>query len=607
MNLNATFAWIGVVLVNIGFLALISWGGSTLWLLGFALSAIYTICLYFLAKWLQKREEQHHYEIIGETATMMPTIDGSNTDVEGDEIERAGTGQQDDVQVITASARSPTSLSTSPPKITLAVNLLYGLTVVSLAGTGLFLPLNLIENCDGSYQPNHHRGPMYTWTTNITVLPSTVQNWAMKDDVYNTIDPSFAYQVNTKTTIFRGTAERDFGRAMIANECLWTVDSVNPPRSHDDYLSPARFHAISNASVCFTSTTKKSGYAEMIYCTNGSASVVPAVGTGPLYKSGNIGNFFVDNGLLWFMQFYEKTGYGRLIYSLNPETMDILLHSYKLRDENHGDDRNKDCHDRTRLQAFAILLVSIFPGTLISILAWYLKQIPSMAVTTFGGMYASFLLSYVVVVGDTDGQSFISWHESWLCAMGSIWLVVLAYLSLDRSTTETQRVPMNWGLVVSGMAFFAGTSMLLHENMDDDTFAFWVVWNLVVFLPLLLLGMATDSMFLVLFGGIGFLVDSVRVGAFVGSKVSDAAHGPVGFLVFAVAGLVAGALGYKLTQYQPLVENGARKAQECVHRWIIRPRETDLVEVSTGQESLLEGSATPPDFMWHYDSELAND
>ena len=591
-NLNTTFAWIGAILVNIGFLALISWGGSTLWPLGFLLCGLYTVCLYSLATWLQKRELENQYQIIGETTTTTTTTAAAAGTSDGDDVEgvRTRSSRQNAATIATSTS--------GRPKVSVSVNLLYGLAVISFAGTGLFLPLNLIDNCYGTYQPDHRHGgsTYYKWTTNVTSLPPKVRRWATQVDPTYSNYPSFAYVATTKTTLFRGTDESIENPN--ADECLWTVDSMNPPVANEEYLSPTNFHGVTNSTVCFTSTTKANSlsrpndrWVEKIFCTDerSTTNIRPALKTPPLYDSGSVGNFKVDNGTLWFMQFYEESGQGVLIYSLDPTSMETTLYSERKEIDN-GDDHHdrKHCIERIRLQAFFILLVSVLPATLVSIVAWYTQQIPSMAVTTFGGLYATFLMFYVMVAGGTDDDSFETWNESWLCGTGLLWLIVLTYLSLDRSITRTQRIPMKWGLVVSGLGFFVGVSGLLHDAMNEDTFGFWVVWNLVAFAPLLLLGMVTNSMFLVFFGGLGFLVDAVRFSSFVSDKVSGDAQGPVGFLVFAIAGLAAGAFGYKLTQYQPFVEDAAQKAQEYIHSCFSRPNEVELME--GGTDSLLGAS-----------------
>jgi hypothetical protein len=46
---ETTFAWVGTVLINLGFLSLISWGAVTSWPLGFFLSFVYTGFLFSLA------------------------------------------------------------------------------------------------------------------------------------------------------------------------------------------------------------------------------------------------------------------------------------------------------------------------------------------------------------------------------------------------------------------------------------------------------------------------------------------------------------------------------------------------------------------------------
>ena len=54
---NQAFAWIGAVLVNFGFISLITWGATTFWVIGCFLSAVYTVFLASLANYVEHYEE----------------------------------------------------------------------------------------------------------------------------------------------------------------------------------------------------------------------------------------------------------------------------------------------------------------------------------------------------------------------------------------------------------------------------------------------------------------------------------------------------------------------------------------------------------------------
>lgn len=546
---NSTFAWVGAILVNTGFVALVSWGASTLWPLGFVLSAAYTTFLFSLARWLKKRDNGgHNIEAERHGEDEIPTREAS---IEATVEEAPGAGQD------------YLSSQNGWHKASLPVNLLFGLGVVSLGVTGFLLPINLIDACT-AYHPDGV--PTYRWVTNLTELPSGIKNWAIYDDQFSS-RANFAYVEDTKTTLFQGTQLDQANRSYKTS--VWTMNADLPPQEHVRYSYPENFVAVSASVACFSSFSdggyKSNGRA---FCSNGT-KIEASVATGPLYKSGDIGDFLPKEGLLWFKQFRETSAPGSLVYSLNPTDMTTRLYSHKIENsDGHGKSGSKKVCDpkvAIRKQAAALLIAAALPVIIASFFIWHSEQIPSMAVTSYGGLTAIFICAYHIVDPQGEGNT-DWWFEIWFCLTGAIGLLLYTYFYLSERTKERERPPLSWGLVAAGLGFTFGACQLL--DMDDDTLVDWILLNFIVFAPLLLLGMSSSNMFLVFLCGIGFLVDAARIANYVGDHVQGNAQAPISFLVFSLAGIAAGGIGYKLTMYQPLVQDFAHAAIKKIDAWL---------------------------------------
>mmetsp|Transcript_7625 Transcript_7625/g.11826 ORF Transcript_7625/g.11826 Transcript_7625/m.11826 type:complete len:611 (-) Transcript_7625:41-1873(-) len=566
-SLNSTFAWVGAILVNFGFLALITWGASTLWPLGFVLCAIYTGCLYSLAVWLQNRHDgnesveslEHHQN--GYSASYQqqePAFEIVRNEESQDEHEEGS----NDIAI---------------GKVSLPVNLLFGLAVVSFGVTCLLLPVNIVKECTAQSEP------YYKWDTNVTALPEEVRSWARDEDQgTNYYDvASFAYVEETDVTLFHGTgADRSDPRSMIAppqRAALWTVGGAGggPPRRHAKYMVPENFVAVSTSAVCFSSLvvrddtpTLEKRTSAKICCSDGK-EVNVAKPTDPLLETGWIGQFLPNAGQLWFKLFGEHTATGNLIYSLDPQDMSTVLHSHrrKTRDSSDGGESSCDPKKTMRIQAVAILAVAALPFTLASISIWYSQQIPSMAVTTYAGLSAMYACIYKVVDPFMMSRNSEWWFGLWFAITGTVGLLLCTYFHLSESTRERSRPPLQWGLVVTGLGFGFGIFQIF--DLGDDTFGDWVLLNLLVFIPLLLFGMINGNMFLGFLGSMGFLADAARLAALVGDHVSVNAREPITFIMFSLMGLAAGLLGFQLGKYQPVFQElaklGVKRLEECLH------------------------------------------
>ena len=322
---RAAFAWIAAILVNLGFLSLISWGAATLWPLGCLLSEFYTCFLLGLANWLERFESRSEEDANG----------GEDEDDEEEERHR------DTPEATEASmSRGTSSANRSSPVL---VSVLYGLAILSFGVTGFFLPVNLIKTChdDSSWDK-----PKFVWKTNYTELPVEIQSWA-KQDSLDTIGSSFGYVESTGVTLFRGTGI-DQGEPQ---ECVWTTSEsrTEPPTQYKNYAYPGPFVTVNNKTVCFQATgmphiaralsPDKWELRSSLYCSDGRAFAEEKDSTST--PRGNLHSFKVFEENLWFKKQLETT-YGRnsesgtLIYSLDPQTMVVLLYSKRTQNTDNG-------------------------------------------------------------------------------------------------------------------------------------------------------------------------------------------------------------------------------------------------------------------------------
>lgn len=448
------------------------------------------------------------------------------------------------------------------------MNLLFGLAVVAFGVSCFLLPINIVKGCPSSDEESIVL-PDYKWETNISAVPEAVRPWARNNDGnrYNPV-ATFAYVDETKTTIFQGKGEdrSHHSKQDTSGSSLWTVGPDAPPQWHADYIAPQSFVVISNSSVCFTSYFEGHDPGTKICCSDGN-DIRVATSAGPLFNTGWIGQFLPSGGRLWFKLFDEPTAPGTLIYSLDPEDMSTKLFSRKIKNGD-SDHSQSTCNRKKRIQAIAILLVAALPFTLASIFVWYSHQVSSMAVTTYAGLTAIFACVYGVIDPRMLNSRYSSWwFQLWFSVSGAVGLVLCTYFHLSECTQKASKPTFQWGLVLGGLSFGNGIIQILE--MDNDTLGGWILLNIMVFGPLLLVGMINGNLFLVFLGGVGFLADAARLGALIGDHVSAHAREPVTFLVFSLTGLGAGFLGFRLSKYQLVVHDlakyGVERIDDCLN------------------------------------------
>lgn len=263
---------------------------------------------------------------------------------------------------------------------------------------------------------------------------------------------------------------------------------------------------------------------------------------------------------------------GVLIYSMDPSSMELELHSVRVDVNNQG----RNCRKSVREDAAMSLFVVALPVLLVSMALWRSKQIPSMGVTAVLGLHLIYAVVNVLI-RPKEVEQYPRW-DWWFAISGGLLILVLSYYILTGGDDQLRKGPKRWALVVCGMTYMGGTYMLLFDGLD--TLSRWFAWNCITFIPLIIVGASTGATFLMFLGALGFLIDSARLAEYVGGHVSSDVNVPVQFLVFSLSGILVGGLGILLNNHQPIIEEKAEafvKAlnERCARRSVAPIEETN--------------------------------
>jgi hypothetical protein len=569
---ETTFAWVGTVLINLGFLSLISWGAVNWWPLGCFLSGVYTVFLFSLAAWMDTTNQtrvqhdetsQRDRDLDYSTVSMtVPDEDMVHADANANainvEVDNRGQDADRDIEpnantVMETSQQLPTRLS-----------LIYGLAVVALGVTLFFIPINLFACHDSSYEPSNGG----TWTTDTSSFPRDVQQWVTSpksEDIraYATFD----YLPASGVTIFAGkTGDSN------SNEILWSVNplsSKTAPEAHANVSYPEAFLHVTDNTTCFYA--RHSGvslYVTSVACFDGAGAhwAVDEQDKKRLHNSPS--HLIVSDGLLWFKEPpVDYTERGMLIFSLDPNSLVQTLHSELSAKPGRKTDK-PHCNVKAahRRQAISALFMVALPVLMLSILLWQRRKIPSMGLLTYAGATLVFWATCISIAPElTWGDSIAKW---WLTLSGLGYLIALVYLILMVPAVASR--PLVWGINAGVLAFIYGISTVYMSEIGDN-FGSWLLLTLTAFVPVALLGAATDNLFLSLIGATGLFADSLRFAMFLSDQNGGTGSVPIIFFVLAIAGLGIGAMGMLLTRNQDCIREAVvggfswleTQAQKC--------------------------------------------
>mmetsp|Transcript_36962 Transcript_36962/g.66490 ORF Transcript_36962/g.66490 Transcript_36962/m.66490 type:complete len:619 (+) Transcript_36962:241-2097(+) len=601
---ESTFAWVGVILVNAAFISFIAWGASTIWWFGFAISIVYTLILFYLARFVDRKSGWDTNDTHSEPGSLHDEVD---------------VRIPDDADADDADAGYAASRSSGGRSMPLLANLLYGLFALSLGVTGYFLPVNIFY-CSGD--KSYPYQPPGLWTTNVTALPSDVQDWASSTDEYNQYlqYASFIYIPGENVTLFQGSAA-DSASGGAGRHGLWAAPaSVFPsesaaPINFPGIQNPSQFILPGNGKACFSAykqslpppqnsdpnpfpVRKPSG--SIVACCDGktlrTTSDNPSDTT---LQSPH--DFFVANSsnTLWWKDdppySGPRIGTGMLVYSIEDfSTMEAHLHStftaprgYTPPTPNDVNDNDAECwNTRNKIEwqrSIMALFLCALPVTIVSVLLWTKRQAPSMAVTTFIGLSAAATFLFIVVDGGTDElDSFSQW---WYSVSGALWMIVMTDLTFSKR--HIARGPLIWGINFGALTFFVGMIILTGIFTEGQVWQ-WLVFNAFAVIPIAIFGISADQVFLLVLCAIGWLMDSVHIATLLSDSRPDVTA-PVFFVVLGISGLLIAGAGWLLNQHEEKVREILRDYMKrlSISRRLL-PAEFDHVALQT--EDLLSGS-----------------
>jgi len=480
----STFAWIGAILVNVGFVVLISWGASLYWPVGFVLSGLYTAALLGLASCLEQwnhrgmgglssfrrpQQQQPPQQVMdrsyqnGNHATTTTTTD------EDDDVEEQQQ-QQEQVAVQVGSTTTTTTTTTaqqeeqqepllllSPQAVEDASgmatiqSLLYGLGVIALGVTGFFLPINLM-GCNGS----DDTGTEYSqWKVDdISSFPSSIQEWARDDYQEVQQRPSYCYLNQTGTTLFAGHGQRD--QTSPSWNILYSVETTtttttNPstdgnsfwgaaPVPYDTVTEPELFTTLNNEAACFTNLAWSNGrpavgcyYPNNNHNNNNDPIQWPQYPTKMAHMRVNDVYTMVaaarsprhEELLYWKQLPRGRRERGTIVLSMSVKTMNVVLHSHRETPHHNDDHGDSSCDPRrdARQKAIGSLFLTALPMLLTSLYVWKAKQqVSSMGVLVYGSLTLAFTCIYAAV--DPDMYRAETVFQWWLIGSGSIVLLL---------------------------------------------------------------------------------------------------------------------------------------------------------------------------------------
>lgn len=516
-SVNEAFSWIGAILVNLAFLSIIGYGAATLWPIGMVFCGLYTILLFRAARLTETPADLTSYFRID--------TDEVSLDLATNTLTTVSAPDQGDGRPETAVSRRKLSLSS---------NLLYALAIVGMGATGSFPSFNLFK-CK-NHDWHTHGEYRYEWKTDLTTLPPGVRKWAAQaNDATGRGVSSFAYLPETGTTLFSGSRDA-------STVYLFEVRTGSGPTNIHDCTNPVSFTVVTDESACFLCQ-----FDQQVGCyMDGSFQLVDDRTNRGLPKDrvSSYSDLLALDGVLWYKGYsYEARG-------MSIQSYDLKLHERtdysELNDINDSEHAEACDHPReNRRIALAALFTVAMPVTVGSIFLWIRRQVPSMGMTTVLG----FNLLYLTISEALGNDDFI-WLSRWNLSQGLFWLVILSYLHLARDFESH-----HWGLNVGGVLFLVGMIGVVFDGSEQ--LSDWVIFNVFCFIPLMILGMANNSMFLIVMAGIGWLVDAGRLTSYVSTHVSDSVSFLAGFLIFSFTGLLIAVVGLFLKRYQ-----------ESFHIWI---------------------------------------
>lgn len=525
----STFAWVGFILVNLGFAYILTSSGfSKHWYLGALLCGVYALCLIVAGYKIEK-------ELKNIDKKKSSRIPGGN------------------VVLFSWEYKS---------RLALLVDLLFAVGVLALGVTGFIVSTN-VYSCNVGAEAMIEAGPRLGWVTNSTGFPEDVKQWyegVLRGSESN--NPSFTFFSSDETVLFagkRGTVGPD------DTEVMWQSKKGGPPVVIPGLSNPSGFCGPAGSTKCFYAEVDdrlKYSTDYKVVCSDDGLTF--RYTDTVLHWPKNL--YWSDDDMLWFIADPpERKSYELgIAYSLNPTTMDVRSYG-SFRSGNDDDSVDDDAFnvndslcgspDKRRGKiAMMTFFVGALPTFLVSVVLFLMEGISSLTVTAYLGLSGCVISLWVIFDGSSVNQVFdffLDLNRYWFSWSSAVWLIFMCILVVIRRVkTRT----FTWGVNASAIMYFTSMSILFFVA-DPSLTKEWVRFlgiNFLVYIPLAALGVLYEREFLTLLGaGVGVLLDIIKGSKYlVSSMDSFAPRTLLFFLLFAVSGVIIGMIGWELSKRQ---------------------------------------------------------
>ena len=187
----------------------------------------------------------------------------------------------------------------------------------------------------------------------------------------------------------------------------------------------------------------------------------------------------------------------------------------------------------------------------------------------------------------------------WLSISGALYMIIMS--DLLHCNRRIARSPLIWGINLAALAFFIG--MIFLTGIYELNMAWtWIVFNLFALIPLVIVGIGYNQVFLLVLCAVGWLMTAIEVAEALAAITASAANVPIYFIVLAISGLLIAAAGWWLNRNIDELHSVICYHMEGIslsRRWLLEgasesEEETDARTREQGVDDLNEGVSAEP-------------
>ena len=428
-NPTVVFSWLGGLLVNASFVALISWGTATAWPIGLALSILYTALLFAAAIWLRRRSE-------------------------------------------------------TPP---IAASLLLLLAVLGVGVAGLILSINAL-GCSPAGISSNSLPVTWVLPPSANATPE-VTAWASEEAYLSGSQATYVFDAATGSSFISGRNATQQNRDRTWRLTSTGVQLLEPSSPFSMVIVPAAgrvcfvgYLDVQGASAVHCYLADGTSFVTL---TAAPGSPAPRNPRGLLVDS--FGSLWFKADAPFGISPFNGVAY-RADLATSAAAVLISIPSSgapppppPLTPGQLPDSCNEE--EGFRHQAIATLCLSSLPVLITAALLWWRLDTPSMTFATFVG--ASAVVINVFIIANPSGNGAYEFIQWWFTSFSAVWLIVFAALAL---THRVRGDVLAWAVNVGCLAYFAAVHSLTGVPFESSSLR-WVVYNLTLVAPMLLLAL----------------------------------------------------------------------------------------------------------------------